>query len=125
MFIHSSPKFIEHLYDHHLELLLGGLLVSTSFSSSGILSYSFTWNIVFVTSFCLILCFFVYVLGRLAFFSNLEVTFCRRHPLQHCPSGHHALGVPSLWALLKGQLCVCVYVLSHSVVSNFLQPHRL
>ena len=123
-----------------LNFLLGRLLVSTSFSSSGILSYSFTWNwrrkwqpppvflpgkshgwrsllgysprgcqesdttewlhfawnIDFVTSFCLILCFYVCVLGRLVFFSNLEVTFCRRHPLQHCPSSRHALGVPSM-----------------------------
>ena len=65
MFIHSSTKFIEHLYDHYLELILDRLLVSTLFSSfSEVMSCSFVWDIFF----CLLILpnslVYIYVLGR-------------------------------------------------------------
>ena len=62
MFIHSSSKFSEHLYDHYLELFWGWLLISISFISfPEVLSYSFIWSIflsflILLNSLCLFLC---------------------------------------------------------------------
>ena len=76
-FIHSSPKFVKHLYDCYLELywedclsplhlvlLLGFYLVPRFGTYSA------------VASFCLILCFYFYVFGRLVTLHNLgEVAY--------------------------------------------------
>ena len=46
LFIHFSPKFAEHLYDHYVELFMGRFLIFTSLSSSSeVLSCSFLWDI--------------------------------------------------------------------------------
>ena len=93
VFIHSSPEFVEHLYDHYLNLyhvdclspLHLGLLLEFCFVLSFRTYSSFS-------SFCLIFCAYFYVLGRSVTFLNLrEVALCRRHlmgPGSTLPSGY-------------------------------------
>ena len=72
-------------------LYLLRLLISISPSSSRILFYSLVWNLFLCSSFCLILCVYFYVLGRLVTFSILgELSLCRRPmgPSSTLPSGH-------------------------------------
>ena len=79
-----------------LNFVSSKLLISVLLSSSSrVLTYSS------VSSFCLILCFYFYVLGRSVMFLSLgEVALCR------CPVGHillwspvlYALGLPLVWA---------------------------
>lgn len=62
VFIYSSPEFIEHVYKHYPNSLLGRLLIPTSLSSSsGALSRSFIWNtflscLILPNSLSLVLC---------------------------------------------------------------------
>ena len=101
MFIHSSSKFSDHLYDYYLELFMGDylsplhlvLLMFYLVPSFG--TYSS------LVSFCLILCFYFCVFGRLVMFPDLgEVAFYKVHPMHpssSLPSRHQIymlLGCP-------------------------------
>ena len=65
-----------------LNFLSGRLLISTSFSFSEVLSCSLIWTYSSVSSLCLILCFYFYVLYRSLMFPDLgEVALYRSHPM--------------------------------------------
>lgn len=71
-----------------LNFLFGRLLISTTlnYSSGVFIFYLFSLFRTYfsVTSFCLIDCYFYYVLGSLVMFSNLgEMAFRRRHLCRH------------------------------------------
>ena len=89
-----SLKFVEHLYDHHLNSLLGRFLISTLFSFSSEVLPSLFGMYSPVSSFCLILCDCFYVLYRLVTFSVLgEVALHRKPPIglsSTLSSGHQS-----------------------------------
>ena len=45
LFIHSSLKFFDHLYNHYLKFFFGRFFVYHHFTFSDVLSCSFTWNL--------------------------------------------------------------------------------
>ena len=91
-----------------LKSLSGRLLISTPFNSfSEVLPYSS------VSSFCLILCVYFYVLDRSFKFPDLEEeALCRRHtmgPGNTLPSGLQSYTVPACWWVGPGPTNVAVW----------------
>ena len=80
LFIQTYPEFFEHLYDHYLEFSnteIAYLCFTYLFFSS--LSCSLLGTCSFVTSFCLICCFYFFVFSRLSISLDLgKVAFYRR-----------------------------------------------
>ena len=80
LFIQTYPEFFEHLYDHYLEFSnteIAYLCFTYLFFSS--LSCSLLGTCSFVTSFCLICCFYLCVFSRLSISLDLgKVAFYRR-----------------------------------------------
>lgn len=80
--MHSSPKFGEHLYDHHFEFFIRKFSISISFRSLSevlrVCVYVLLFGTYFsVSLFCLALCFCI--LGETATSLSLEgMALCRK-----------------------------------------------
>ena len=94
VFIHSSPEFVDYLYEHYLDLFI---IIAFLCSFSGAFSYSFVWNIPLSSHFAF-LCFYFSVLGGSVMFPNTrEVALHRRYPVG--PSST-PFWLPDLYALV-------------------------
>lgn len=80
MFAHSSPKFVEHLYDNYFDFLSSKLVISIFmfFFLRLLLSFGICFS---VSSLCLTLCVCFYVLGKTTTSPSLEgMVFVENEP---------------------------------------------
>lgn len=80
-FIHLSPKFTEHLYDHYVKLFIGQVAYFCSVLLLGFWIFPLLWIYSSVSSFCLNFSVYFYVLGKWVTFPNLREVTLYRSPL--------------------------------------------